>query len=376
MRTFTMSGRPVKSPLAFRELFSPEDILRDPRLAAAFVMHNIAPLSAWDKFNSDSLFAFAFCWENAFRVPLNEPWDYFESVPAGDCRRGRSRGEMLELRESETETKQLLASIWNMARKIDAPVDTRKRIFCILTASYFLAGTRWEDRPITPEAALLAYSGGRAGKKEDSDVLEIAPGDEPLAIPASRRPYRLVVRPDAPVGSGLSVRKVVVVSNEQGSNVPADIHLYKNDLKDPKPGRVVIPQGDYRYFLLADGVPVRNMPAVIRAGDLMLSRQGREVTLKRGDEILKRGQAEDVISLALDPATLGWVAVTPGGLDYSNHRHGFATFYSWDPGKVLEAAVDGGEWWVLTADGVACSRYGKRIEGLTSLRDVPWTKRK
>lgn len=373
MRTFTMDDLPIRSPLAFREHFSPEDILRDPKLAAAFALHNLAPLSEWDRFNSDMLFACAFCWEDAFHFPPQAPLDYFASRPAENCARASSRARMLELREEEQETRTLLARLWNMACRINDSVDVRKRIFCIMAASYFLAQADWQRHPITPEAALSAFR-RESRTNAASDVLTFPSGDGPLLVPASRRPYRLVIHPNAPVKKGLSVQKVVAAPHLQGGNVPVMIDLCRYGLQDVHPVRMVIPQGDYRYFLLADGVPVRDMPVLIRNGDWTLSREGSRIRLYHGDRLLRQTEAEDVISMCLDvldAESAGWVAVTSRRrVDHRNHPHGYSAFGNWEPENVLEAAVDRGEWWVLTDEGIACSQYGKIVTGVTGLRGV------
>lgn len=370
MRTFTMDDLPIRSPLAFREHFSPEDILRDPKLAAAFALRHLAPLSEWDRFNADMLFACAFRWEDVFYSPPQTPMDYFASRPAVNCARGRSRAQMLELREAEPDTKTFLAHLWNTACKINDSVDVRKRIFCILAAAYFLSRADWESHPITPEAALSAFRReSRPGA--ESDILVLRPEGGPMPVPASRRPYKLVIYPNAPVKEGLSVQKVIAAPHLQGGDVPLKIDLCRNGPQDAHPVRIEIPQGDYRYFLLADGVPVRDMPVVLRDEDWTLRRAGSRISLSRGGQIIRQTEAEDVISLCLDVLgadSAGFAFVTSHRkVDHSGHPHGYSAFSNWEPEDVLEAAVDRGKWWVLTDEGVAYSHYGTPVTGVTGL---------
>ncbi len=375
MRTFMMDSLPIRSPLAFRTHFSPEDILRDPKLAAAFALHGLAPLSAWDRFNADVLFACAFCWENMFAYPPQTPLDYFASRPAANCARSGSGQRMLQLQSETPETVSLLTSLWNTACKINDTVPVRKRIYCILAASYLLARTGPERRPITPEAALEAFR--NESPAETERVITLDGGSEPLSIPASRRPYTLAVYPDAPVKRGLSVRKVIAAPHPLGGeSVPLSIDLLKNGRQSPSTGRVTILQGDYRYFLLADGVPVRVMPVAIenKKEDWILRRDGNAIGLYRKGNLVKRAPARDVISICLDVLdrdTAGWVTVTSGRrVDYSGHPYGYSVFGDWDPSDVLEVAVSRGEWWILTDDGAACSRFRDPIAGVADLRSA------
>ena len=373
MRTFMMDSLPIRSPLAFRTHFSPEDILRDPKLAAAFALHGLAPLSEWDRFNADVLFACAFCWENMFAYPPQAPLDFFASRPAMNCARSGSGERMLRLQSEAPETVSLLTSLWNTACKVNDSVPVRKRIYCILAASYLLARTDPERHPITPEAALAAFRNESPAKTESS-LLTLDGGSEPLRIPASRRPYTLAVYPDAPVKRGLSVQKVIAAPHPLGGSVPLVIDLLKNGRKDPTTARVKIPQGDYRYFLLADGVPVRVMPVTIKNGSWILSRSGNMIRLFKGERLLKQAPARDVISICLDildAETAGWITVTSDRkVDYSGHPYGYNAFGNWDPSNVLEVAVDQGEWWILTDDGDACSRFGDPVAGVADLRSA------
>lgn len=375
MRVFKMNGYQITGPRRFCEEFSPADYLRDIEMAAGFARHQLRPLSAWSKYNSELLFQTVFLKAGAFILPPESPMDYFGADGPRAALSERERAAVDGLK-AYGPAQDLLSEVWGLAMETRLPPDERLRLFVLLAAGYFLSGRTPLSRPIGPREAERAYLRSETEPAAPARWIEPGPASE-LRLSARPEPYRLVLDPGAAAqrlaaGSVIGLCRLTAVPHRQGSAaLPVKLELCRGR-DDPAPETVSFFPGDYRYLSVVDGRAACLHPVTVANGLCTMSRRGDTLLLETrdGPPAAFSCAGTDIVSFAPEERGQGWVLLSAAGLDLSHYSR--LRMYESRLAvlrRIVQVRMDGSILLLLDESGRVTSniRHTEGLSGLASL---------
>jgi len=375
MRVLKMSGMQISSPQRFIKYFSPADFLVNKELAAGFACHQLGLLSGWNKYNSEMLFLSVFNPSVCYGKEVLGYMDYFDAEGPYSNLIGYSRNVPGTM-SRDVECCGLLKKVWDLSCETSLSNNEKIQLFSVLASGYLLAEKNFEECPISPEAAELAFTGIRAAGDEESKGWFSIPDGEVVLLEAREEPYRILAdgRKRLENGEELGLKKLLAVPHKQGSReLPVQLEICYGE-GDTAPQRVCFMPGDYRYCLKLGSVPLRILDVESENGSCRMVREADSIRVfvggKQSHEINCKGK--DILGFAPESNGQGWIIVERGKVDYSNYsKYPVYGQRLSAARKVVEVQLRSTLCLLLDSKGrVVCNMPGVSGRGLTSLDDV------